>query len=145
MKKLQAFIWGLISGAILVWIYWQQKMVDIQMEEAYLQEQLKAARTRSENLERQLAARDAAAPVPAKVDNPSSEQTPVTASVRRDDLTVINGIGPVIAGKLNQAGIYSYEALANLTPDQLREIVGNAISRLANEEEIIVQARRLSE
>lgn len=39
-----------------------------------------------------------------------------------DDLTVIGGIGPTFAQRLNDAGILSYGQLANLEPDQVVEI-----------------------
>lgn len=39
-----------------------------------------------------------------------------------DDLTQINGIGPTFARRLNEAGIYSFAALAAATPEQVREI-----------------------
>lgn len=42
---------------------------------------------------------------------------------RRDDLTRIYGIGPKYAGKLNEAGIYSFADLAAADPDHLREII----------------------
>jgi predicted flap endonuclease-1-like 5' DNA nuclease len=61
-----------------------------------------------------------------------------------DDLVVIKGIGPVIARKLNAAGIYTFRQLAALTPVQLREIVGDVIQRLADEDEIINQAKELA-
>jgi predicted flap endonuclease-1-like 5' DNA nuclease len=61
-----------------------------------------------------------------------------------DDLVVIKGIGLVINHKLNQAGIYTYEQLAAITPERLREIVGDVIQRLADEESIITQARDLA-
>jgi predicted flap endonuclease-1-like 5' DNA nuclease len=63
----------------------------------------------------------------------------------RDDLVVIHGIGPVIAGRLNQAGVYTFANLAALTPERLRELVGDVISRLADEQSIIEQARALAE
>jgi predicted flap endonuclease-1-like 5' DNA nuclease len=65
-------------------------------------------------------------------------------AVERDDLVVINGIGPVIAGKLYQAGISTFADLAALTPARLRELVGDTISRLADEESIIEQAKQLA-
>lgn len=39
-----------------------------------------------------------------------------------DDLTVIDGIGPTFAQRLNEAGILTYGQLANLEPDQVVEI-----------------------
>ena len=64
--------------------------------------------------------------------------------VKPDDLIVIKGIGPVIAGKLNNAGIYTFKQLAAITPAQLREIVGDVIQRLADEQDIINQAKNLA-
>jgi predicted flap endonuclease-1-like 5' DNA nuclease len=68
----------------------------------------------------------------------------VTLPTEKDDLIVIDGIGPVIAGKLGQAGIHTFEQLGQLTPDQLRSIVGDSISRLADEDDIIAQANQLA-
>jgi predicted flap endonuclease-1-like 5' DNA nuclease len=62
-----------------------------------------------------------------------------------DDLEIIDGIGPVISKILNNAGIFTFADLSVLTQEDLREIVGERIQRLANEEKILVQARRLAE
>jgi len=62
-----------------------------------------------------------------------------------DDLEIIVGIGPVIAGILNNAGIFTFLELSTLTAEELREIVGERIQRLANEEQILSQARQLAE
>ena len=64
--------------------------------------------------------------------------------VAPDDLKVIKGIGTVIERKLNEAGIYTFEQLGNLTPADLRRILGAAIERLANEEALLQQARDLA-
>ncbi len=40
-----------------------------------------------------------------------------------DDLTKIEGIGPVIAEKLNSAGINTYQDLAERTVDEIKEII----------------------
>jgi len=61
-----------------------------------------------------------------------------------DDLTVIKGIGPVIARRLNQAGIYTYEELAGLTQDEFEEALGNLLERFINEKSILRQARELA-
>ena len=66
-------------------------------------------------------------------------------SFERDDLEAIVGIGPVIARKLNEAGIYTFSDLGRLTADDLREKVGAMISRLANEDDILRQARQLDD
>ncbi|HML21019.1 MAG TPA: helix-hairpin-helix domain-containing protein [Aggregatilinea sp.] len=41
----------------------------------------------------------------------------------RDRLTDINGIGPVYAAKLYEAGVDTFEELASLTPDEIQSIV----------------------
>jgi len=73
----------------------------------------------------------------------TSESIPAEKIVP-DDLQVIKGIGPVIEGLLNDAGIYTFEQLGNLTNTQLEDIVGDLIERLADEEGLIKQARELA-
>ena len=48
----------------------------------------------------------------------------------KDDLKTIKGIGPVIAARLNNIGVHSFEDLAKLSPDQLRAVVGAKIEKL---------------
>jgi len=43
-----------------------------------------------------------------------------------DDLTAIGGIGRAFAQRLNEAGILTYQQLADLTADQVREITSAA-------------------
>lgn len=64
---------------------------------------------------------------------------------RRDPLEVIHGIGPVIADKLNQAGIYTFEGVADLTPAEMEIIIGPEIRNLADEVDLIREARELAE
>lgn len=50
---------------------------------------------------------------------------PATSSpTRQDRLEEINGIGPVFARRLNEAGIYTFEALATQTPEAVEAIIG---------------------
>jgi DNA-directed RNA polymerase subunit beta' len=44
----------------------------------------------------------------------------------KDDLTRIEGVGPKIEEHLNNAGIHTYQELANASPDQIRTILDNA-------------------
>lgn len=86
------------------------------------------------------------------LDRPGSEveiikQARLKAGIIRqvDDLVVIVGIGPVISRLLNNAGIFTFAELGALSAAELREIVGERIQRLANEEDILTQARELAE
>ncbi len=60
------------------------------------------------------------------------EVTPAPAiSAERDDLTVVEGIGPKIQMLLNQYGIYTYRQLAEADVVRLKEILAAAGSQLA--------------
>lgn len=72
-------------------------------------------------------------------------QVPPAAPPVPDDLIIIKGIGPVIARKLNESGIYTFKQLAAITPERLRQIVGDVIQRLADEQDIIDQAKVLAD
>lgn len=67
-----------------------------------------------------------------------------TEEIFPDPLEKVKGIGPVIKGKLNEQGIFTFAQLGALTPTKLEEIVGASIKRFADEEEIIRQAQELA-
>jgi len=71
----------------------------------------------------------------------SVEQSPQGHKV--DDLTSINGIGPTFAKRLKAAGITTYEELAALTADQLREIT-HAADWQADPNDWILQAQAVA-
>lgn len=64
--------------------------------------------------------------------------------VQVDDLVLVDGIGPVIARMLNEQGIFTFADVAALTPQELRELLGERIERLANEEKILAHAKQLA-
>lgn len=66
-------------------------------------------------------------------------EAPVVAEAKEqaaDDLTDINGIGPVIAGKLNAQGITSFQQIADFTPEDVERVDGelNFKGRIDREE-----------
>ena len=63
---------------------------------------------------------EAVKPVEAAV-KPVVEAAPVKKA-EADDLTNINGIGPVIAGKLEVLGITTFQQVADLTPEEAERI-----------------------
>ena len=67
-------------------------------------------------------------PVEAKVaEKPVAEEKPAKAKPAKseaDDLTTINGIGPVIAGKLTALGITTFQQVADFTADDVERIDG---------------------
>ncbi len=70
---------------------------------------------------------------PAEQKSPAaSEPTPAPAiSEERDDLTVVEGIGPKIQMLLNQYGIFTYRHLAEADVLRLREILSNGGPQLS--------------
>jgi len=58
---------------------------------------------------------------PAKKSAPKAKAaTKQKESVKKDDLTLIKGIGKVYMEKLNSEGIYTYEDVANMTDEQIQ-------------------------
>ena len=124
MSPVFTFILGLLIGWLIEWLidyfYWRRRYVARDDVQAH-------------------------APVPVS----ESRMAPVevlapVAKVVPDDLKIIKGIGPVIERKLNEAGIYTFEQLGNLTSADLRRILGKMIERLADEESLLQQARDLA-
>jgi large subunit ribosomal protein L21 len=124
MNPVFTFILGLLIGWLVEWVidffYWRRRYAE--KDKVHVSQAASARRTPS--LETQ----------PAKIASP----------INPDDLKVIKGIGPVIERKLNEAGIYTFEQLGNLTVAQLRRIVGASIERLSDEESLLQQARDLA-
>lgn len=74
---------------------------------------------------------------------PAAVDTPAPAVP--DTLETINGIGPVYASRLQSAGIQSFAQLAELSADQVREIIGSLRSgHMVDPEKWIAEARRLA-
>lgn len=62
------------------------------------------------------------------------------APAQPDDLTLINGIGPTFAQRLNEAGVTTFAQLAVLTPEQARAMT-HAATWQGNPEAWIEEAR----
>ncbi|MFZ0534120.1 MAG: hypothetical protein WAM09_13155 [Anaerolineales bacterium] len=141
----------------------QQKTTGLEADKVTLSQQLSALAGEKSSLAAQLeacqaalsSAKSASVVIPPAI--PTATPLPAVAvmekpagrivepaSIKPDDLIIIKGIGPVINRKLNQAGIYTFKQLAAITPARLREIVGEVIQRLADEETILAQARDLA-
>lgn len=126
MNPVFTFVLGLLIGWLIEWLidyfYWRRRYTE--KETQYADTALRVERN----------------PAP---DAPDVASRPVVQA-RPDDLKIIKGIGTVIERKLNEAGIYTFEQLGDLTPADLRRILGNMIERLANEESLLQQARDLA-
>lgn len=75
-----------------------------------------------------------------QVDRPSPEVT----SIRYDDFTQLQGIGPVYRKRLHDSGVHTFGQLADLAVDELAELVGAPASRVRTEDWIGQAAARSS-
>jgi predicted flap endonuclease-1-like 5' DNA nuclease len=82
---------------------------------------------------------------PLAPESASSSLANAVGERRRDPLIDINGIGPVYAQRLLDAGIYTFEELAAQSPARLRELVGAKAWQEANTAAWIAEARRFAQ
>lgn len=110
--KVPRFTLGLLLGGsfgVLFW-YWQKSTSAEEGALAVL-DRLAVAEARVRNLESQIR-------------NSRSTSGGESSETPTQDLQLIDGIGPTYAQRFNDAGVTNFEALAALSPDQVREIVG---------------------
>lgn len=67
------------------------------------------------------AAEKKAEPAPAKTEAPKKE-APVAKAAGADDLSKLTGVGKVMVGKLNEAGITTFKQIAELTAEGIAEL-----------------------
>ena len=117
------FIYGILLGFFAGWLFWKIRR---RSEGAQFQPTPRVLVEESKTEARQPAATRA-------------KKTPA-ARERADNLQEITGIGPVIARRLEEAGIRTFDALSREDPERLREI---ANSPAVDAESWIEQARQL--
>jgi predicted flap endonuclease-1-like 5' DNA nuclease len=146
-----ALVLGLLIGWLVEWIidwfFWRrrfsaqdQALQTAQSAEAEARSQAAKLKTQVTELEERV---QAAESMSFSVQAYPSE--PPTIANRPDDLTQIKGIGPVIAAKLNAAGIMTFQQLSRLSSEEFEGLLGDLIERFVNEKSILDQARDLSE
>jgi predicted flap endonuclease-1-like 5' DNA nuclease len=128
MNTIAILVLGLLIGWLIEWIidwfYWRNRVRLIAEENASLNERIANLETKKGR---------------------AQKTRPLRDRQGKDNLQAIRGIGPVIARRLNEAGVYTFEELAELTPDQLQEILGELIKRFfPGEDKMITQAKELA-
>jgi large subunit ribosomal protein L21 len=141
MRAFKVFIFGLLYGWFFKIafdrIYRGNEMEDIRNENSSLREYIRTLEDRLTPLSAETTFASPAAMPP--VETPA----PAYTALEKDDLKKIKGIGPAIEKKLNQAGIRTFAALAALSTEDLKGILGNT-RRLVKEGELIAQAKKLA-
>jgi len=168
--KFPKFLAGLLIGTVLGLIFWYwQKSTSAEEGALAMLDRLAAAELRVRDLEARLrlaekSNRESEPPEVLKglsdlwgLNKPerSSEQQHQAASTGtlesdnqqieqvRDDLKVINGIGPAYEARLNEAGIFTYAELAQQNPEQLRQITDLKSWHAADPQQWIDESRTL--
>lgn len=86
--------------------------------------------------------KSAPAPEPAAAPKVTRAPAAKVETAKSDDLTAIKGIGPVFAKRLAEAGLTTYAALAEASPERLRDIT--QAPPMAEPDEWIAQARQMA-
>ncbi len=135
------FWFGVAAGLLIGWIgEWLigRRTVDRRQAgvDPFLYSELHQARQELERLKSESEVQD-----PPAATTATETALPAPLVEEPDDLTVIKGIGPVFAERLNAAGIYSYADLAQASPEALQAAV--ATKQKVAAEAWIAQARAL--
>ena len=126
------FVLGLLIGWLAEWVidwyYWRSRIYGMASENANLKERITSLETQRD----QRSGSDRGAPILDKEGN--------------DNFQAIKGVGPVFSRRLKEAGIHTFEQLAQLTPKEMEEILGPLFKRFfAQENSIIAQAKEFAQ
>lgn len=71
---------------------------------------------------------------------------PVRLKTKKEILEVLKGIGPASVKRLNKAGVHTFDDLARLKPEELRNILGNMLRRAGiTESQVIAEAEKFAQ
>ena len=139
MGVIESIVLGLLIGWLVEWIidwfYWRGRMRPVVEENAGLAQANADLKERIAALEKKVSRKSQLA-----------KTRPTSDRAGKDNLQAIKGVGPVISKRLNEAGIYTFEELSRLTPDELEEIMGPLAKRFfPKQESILTQAREFAQ
>lgn len=137
MRAFKVFIFGLLYG----WCF------KIAFDRIYRENELEVLRNENTSLRNYIRTLEDRLTPMAMETKSVARSAPQPKSVQKettkDNLKVIKGIGPAIEKKLNAAGIHTFKALAQLTNEELENILGTT-RRLVQEANLIAQAKQLA-
>ena len=117
---------GLIAGWVIEWIidwlFWRRG----ESQDSGLQDKLRRAEAEADQLRAQLDEHGVKlSDANQTIDNLRARLDALAGQVSQpeDQLERIKGIGSVFAGRLKAAGVHTFEELAALTPERVRDII----------------------
>jgi len=126
MKAVKVFLLGFILGLLYKWII-DQVYKDIEIQMVATEDPLAMDYSKLLDTKEQLMTEVKLAPPKTK----------------HEILDVLKGIGPASVKRLNEAGVHTFDDLARLTPEQLRNILGNVLKRAGiSESQVIAEAEK---
>ena len=147
MKVLRVFFVGLIYGWLLRWvvdkIFMEDNLRALANENEILRQRIITLETPKTRTDRPTTMQQTAS-LPVEKTEPAAKRKTSSVPPQRDDLKMIKGIGPILEKNLNDAGIYTFKQMSQLTSDQLQAIFGESRRNLQNADNLISQAKKFA-
>jgi|SRR5687767_10282279 len=129
MKAVKVFVLGFILGLLYKWII-NKVYTDIEINMIATEDPLDMDYSKLLATKEQLMA----------------DVTPVRPTTKKEILEVLKGIGPASVKRLNKAGVHTFDELAQLEPEDLRNILGNVLRRAGiTESQVIAEAKKFAQ
>lgn len=132
MKAVKVFVIGLLLGWLYKWII-DKVYTDVQIKDVV-----------------EVATEDPLAMEYSNLLETKEPLMPATKPIRpktkKEILEVLKGIGPASVKRLNKAGVFTFDDLALLKPEELQSILGNVLKRAAiTESQVIAEAKKFAQ
>ena len=129
MKAVKVFVLGFILGLLYKWII-DKVYTDIEINMIATEDPLDMDYSKLLETKEQLMA----------------DVTPVRPTTKIEILEVLKGIGPASVKRLNKAGVHTFDELAQLEPEDLRNILGTVLKRAGiTESQVISEAKKFAQ
>lgn len=126
MKAVKVFLLGFILGLLYKWII-DKVYTDVEINMIATEDPLAMDYSKLLETKEQLMA-------------------DVRPKTKKEILEVLKGIGPASVKRLSRAGVHTFDELAQLEPNDLRNILGNVLKRAGiTESQVIAEARKFAQ
>jgi len=129
MKAIKVFFLGVLCGWLYKWII-DKVYTDVQIQDITIEDPLPMGYGE----------------LPVAKEQGMQVNKPLPPKTKTEILEVLKGIGPASVKRLNKAGVFTFDDLALLKPEELRAILGNVLKRAAiSENQVIAEAKKFAE
>ena len=129
MKAIKVFFLGLLCGWLYKWII-DKVYTDVQIQDITIEDPLPIVHSE----------------LPVAKEQGMQVNKVLPPKTKTEILEVLKGIGPASVKRLNKAGVFTFDDLALLKPEELRAILGNVLKRAAiSENQVIAEAKKFAE